>query len=239
MKKIILIIFALAIVGILVALTVMKKVPVDDNQGVACTEEALMCPDGSGVGRTGTECKFSPCPNSAEEYTGKLLKNGENFFLVIGASENSPFEVNYALPLKFRVSNAVADLVDKQVTARGKFIEGATLEVETMELSAEGNEVKVGVGETKFMNGVKITLHGVVQDSRCPIDVTCIQAGAITARVTLKSDTDTETFNMPSDEVPHQFDSYKVSIVDVNPPRLSTEETNPQSYRVTFKVENL
>ena len=238
MKKIILIIFALVIVGGLIAFAVTKKFP-EENQGIACTAEALMCPDGSGVGRTGAECKFAPCPDSAEPYIGKLLQNGGDFFLVVAASENSPFEVNYALPLRFRISNAVQDLVDKQVVVRGKFIEGATLEVETMELSTEGNEVTVGVGETKFMNGVKITLHGVVQDSRCPVDVVCIQAGAITARVTLKSDTDTETFNMPSDEVPHPFDSYKVSIVNVNPPRVSTHETEPASYKVTFKVENL
>jgi len=30
---------------------------------VACTEEALLCPDGSGVGRGGPNCKFAPCPN--------------------------------------------------------------------------------------------------------------------------------------------------------------------------------
>ena len=29
----------------------------------ACTEEALVCPDGSAVGRVGPNCRFSPCPN--------------------------------------------------------------------------------------------------------------------------------------------------------------------------------
>ena len=29
---------------------------------VACTLEALICPDGSSVGRTGPKCEFSPCP---------------------------------------------------------------------------------------------------------------------------------------------------------------------------------
>lgn len=29
----------------------------------ACTEEALLCPDGSAVSRTGPDCAFSPCPN--------------------------------------------------------------------------------------------------------------------------------------------------------------------------------
>ena len=30
---------------------------------VACTQEAKLCPDGSAVGRTGTNCEFSPCPS--------------------------------------------------------------------------------------------------------------------------------------------------------------------------------
>jgi hypothetical protein len=29
----------------------------------ACTMEAMLCPDGSYVGRTGPNCEFSPCPN--------------------------------------------------------------------------------------------------------------------------------------------------------------------------------
>lgn len=28
-----------------------------------CTKEALICPDGSSVGRTGPNCEFAPCPS--------------------------------------------------------------------------------------------------------------------------------------------------------------------------------
>ncbi len=34
--------------------------PVED--GVACTMDARLCPDGSYVGRTGPNCEFKPCP---------------------------------------------------------------------------------------------------------------------------------------------------------------------------------
>lgn len=30
---------------------------------VACTMEAKICPDGSSVGRQGSNCEFAPCPN--------------------------------------------------------------------------------------------------------------------------------------------------------------------------------
>lgn len=29
---------------------------------VACTMEAIICPDGSAVGRSGPKCEFAPCP---------------------------------------------------------------------------------------------------------------------------------------------------------------------------------
>ncbi len=32
----------------------------------ACTEEAKLCPDGSGVGRTGPNCEFAPCPGEGQ-----------------------------------------------------------------------------------------------------------------------------------------------------------------------------
>lgn len=243
MKKVLIILLAILILGTAYVFWKTKKTNIDLPNNTACTEEALMCPDGSGVGRTGPECKFSPCPNTAESYTGTLLQQGGDFFLVIAASEKSSFEVNFALPLKIKISNILGQLVGQQVSVKGKFIEGTIFEIESLEESSGAygipNAIEVGIGETAYMNGVKITLHEVVQDNRCPVDVTCIEGGAITAKVTLKSNTDTETFNMPSDEVPHTFDSYKVSIVNVKPSRISASEPEPQSYKVTFKVENL
>jgi hypothetical protein len=35
---------------------------VRSNPDVACTEEAKLCPDGSGVGRQGPNCEFPDCP---------------------------------------------------------------------------------------------------------------------------------------------------------------------------------
>lgn len=32
------------------------------NGGVACTEEAKLCPDGTAIGRQGPNCEFPDCP---------------------------------------------------------------------------------------------------------------------------------------------------------------------------------
>ncbi|MCE9508058.1 MAG: hypothetical protein K8R48_07075 [Alphaproteobacteria bacterium] len=34
---------------------------------VFCTQDAKLCPDGSGIGRTGPNCEFAPCPGEKEE----------------------------------------------------------------------------------------------------------------------------------------------------------------------------
>lgn len=36
--------------------------PVEDGEGVACTMDAKICPDGSAVGRIPPSCEFAPCP---------------------------------------------------------------------------------------------------------------------------------------------------------------------------------
>jgi hypothetical protein len=46
--------------------------------GVACTQEAMECPDGSYVGRTGPNCEFAACPNAetSTPATGEGLIKG-------------------------------------------------------------------------------------------------------------------------------------------------------------------
>jgi hypothetical protein len=36
--------------------------PTSDEDGVMCTMDAKICPDGSAVGRSGPDCEFDPCP---------------------------------------------------------------------------------------------------------------------------------------------------------------------------------
>ncbi len=62
MKKNIVIVFLLAV--ILVILAMNFKFNKQEEQGLACTEEAKICPDGSAVGRTGPKCEFAACPEA-------------------------------------------------------------------------------------------------------------------------------------------------------------------------------
>jgi hypothetical protein len=104
-------------------------------------------------------------------------------------------------------------------------------------VSASVNEVSLTPDVTADVSGLSIRFNSLVQDNRCPVDVQCIEAGAVTANVTLENDGKSETRNLPSDEVPYEFNGYKVSIVSVSPEARSTVSIKPNEYKVTFKVE--
>jgi hypothetical protein len=239
-SKTISMVFAVAVLG-LIALSI----PPEQHETItACTMDALMCPDGSYVGRSGPSCAFTACPNQ-QDFTGKLVQNSEGFRLIIAAPEESPHSATYAIPLTIETTNVLRSFANQEVRVEGSFTAGNTLAVRLIEKHGSGaqapgiNEAEISVNQTKLVGGIKITLHEVLQDNRCPIDVQCIEAGAITARVTFVSDTEKETFNMPSDEAPRGFDAWQASIVNVNPPAISTRSIHSSDYRVTFRVEAL
>ncbi|KND47682.1 MAG: hypothetical protein AB201_01970 [Parcubacteria bacterium C7867-006] len=98
-------------------------------------------------------------------------------------------------------------------------------------------DVVLSVGQTKSLGEFKITLNSVPNDYRCPVDVQCIQAGAINTNVTFVYGKEAVTKNMPSDEVPQEFAGYKISIVEINPPLYSKKPTEQSEYRIKFHIE--
>ncbi len=203
-----------------------------------CTQEALHCPDGSYVGRSGPQCAFAPCPNQVS-FMGTLQQGSDGFSLIIASPENGG-EVSYRMPLILKVSNVVGQLVGQKVRVYGTFTEGVTLAVDRLEeLNEDAGDPtlgEIGVGKTLFINGVRVTLDTIIQDSRCPLDVQCIQAGWVTARVTLQSNTDKEIRDMRSDAGAVPFDSYQISIENVAPSPVSSAVPDLANYLVTFRV---
>ncbi len=57
----------IVLAGIVVVLNSEDINKLNDEDVVACTMDAKMCPDGSYVGRSGPKCEFSPCPISQIE----------------------------------------------------------------------------------------------------------------------------------------------------------------------------
>ncbi|GMU74305.1 MAG: hypothetical protein AMXMBFR44_5020 [Candidatus Campbellbacteria bacterium] len=217
---------------------VVQKEPADEQ--VFCTMDALMCPDGSGVGRSGPDCEFLSCP-AQDKFVGELQQTaGGEFQLIIPSPDATTQEVTYVLPLEIRVSNALKEFVGKNVVVYGEFLEGNRYRVETLEEATDADITigTVALGETKLINRVRITFNSVVSDNRCPIDAVCIQAGSVTANVTLQSDTDKETLNI-NDQKPVAFDTFEISIVSVAPARMASQPFDETAYRIVFNVKSL
>lgn len=210
------------------------------DEEVFCTMEALQCPDGSYVGRSGPKCEFLKCP-AQTSFIGTLRQTQEGFDLIMASPENnSGMEVSYVMPISLKVSNVVGELVGKKVEVFGSFIEGNKLNVDRLEELKESDPVvgNVSVGKTIYINGVKITLNKIIQDSRCPIDVVCVWAGNVTANVTLQSNTDKETIDIYSDKGAVAFDSYQISLEKISPSSKADTEIKPENYILTFKVRS-
>ncbi len=209
------------------------------SQQVGCTAEALLCPDGSGVGRQGPSCTFSPCP-AVESVVGVLERTPTGFRMVLDAPAYPGSEVNYALPIETQAPDTLLPMLNKKVRAYGSFVEGSTLVVSRIEqvtgTDADITRGTLRIGETKNINGVRVTLNTIVSDNRCPVDVQCITAGAVVANITLKSDTDLETRTVASDQKPVGFDAYWVSLENVEPAQTTQHTTKPSEYLLTFRV---
>ncbi|MBI5134295.1 MAG: hypothetical protein HZA81_02840 [Candidatus Taylorbacteria bacterium] len=63
MKIVLIAILCLVVVGgVVYALTSTQSYETD-GEGIVCTMDAKLCPDGSYVGRTGPDCQFAACPD--------------------------------------------------------------------------------------------------------------------------------------------------------------------------------
>ena len=104
--------------------------------------------------------------------------------------------------------------------------------------------VTVRVGETVEVNNLEITFSSVLEDSRCPVDVTCIWEG--NAKVELEvgvvnSDAPTIQLVLNTALEPHYGDAYgqRITLKAVRPNPVSNTPIPPDAYEVRLKVEPL
>lgn len=98
-----------------------------------------------------------------------------------------------------------------------------------------GDLITLALGQRGSLNGVTITPREVVEDSRCPRDVQCIQAGRVRVRATLVSGLGTANQIFLVGE-PITTEAEAVTLTQVEPDKISTRTINASEYRFTFKV---
>ena len=100
-----------------------------------------------------------------------------------------------------------------------------------------GTPFVMKVGESTTVDGLTIEFMDVTQDSRCPIDVTCIWAGTIGVRLSLTHSGTTEAVEFQQVDGAYSFKDYLIEIVSTSPAPISTGSIASSQYEVTFKVD--
>lgn len=94
-------------------------------------------------------------------------------------------------------------------------------------------EVQIG----KRISGLGVTIEPieVIEDSRCPTDVVCIQAGTVRLRANLTSGLGTaeQIFKL---NAPITTEAEEITLLEVSPATNSKIQISPADYRFTFKI---
>lgn len=102
-----------------------------------------------------------------------------------------------------------------------------------------GGEVVLTVGGSGAAAGLELTLVSVSDDSRCPVDVTCVWEGDAIATVEARAADSEETFQLHLNVEPRStvVEGRKVTFRSLQPPAVSGQAIASDDYRATFLVE--
>jgi hypothetical protein len=100
-------------------------------------------------------------------------------------------------------------------------------------LASEG-KLSLALGESKTAEGITIGLTKLVEDSRCPVDVQCIQAGTVRVEGTVN---DLKRLFVFALNEPQQVEGKVLTLIDVEPGVKQADTTVvPSEYHFTFSV---
>jgi hypothetical protein len=104
-----------------------------------------------------------------------------------------------------------------------------------------GSEVSLAIGETAVVTGenLRVRFLAVTEDSRCPANVLCIQAGraVMTVQVTYRGNSETVTLEEPGLTTPPEsvYQNYELAF-HLEPYPMAGVEVHPNQYRLLLTI---
>src|SRR5262245_51503364 len=97
--------------------------------------------------------------------------------------------------------------------------------------------VQLAPGQSAEFDAGKLEVEftGIVSDSRCPSDVTCVWAGEVVARFAVRTDGRTTQHEIKETQSA-TVGGYTVTLLQVLPAHSSSQPIAAQDYRVTLKI---
>lgn len=101
--------------------------------------------------------------------------------------------------------------------------------------NTEDGLVEVSLDQRISESGITLTVHEVLEDSRCPIDVVCIQMGTVRVRATLESGLGTaqQVFKL---QKPVTTEAEEIMLVQVDPAPRSDHAIQKSEYVLHFTI---
>jgi len=109
-------------------------------------------------------------------------------------------------------------------------------------LQAQTNQkITIQVNQQKTLPKSRLTIKFVslIEDSRCPTDMQCIQAGNARLQIEVrKVGSVTKTFELNTDDKPQfiSFAGYTINLIDLNPKPATNIRINRFGYKATLNV---
>jgi hypothetical protein len=106
--------------------------------------------------------------------------------------------------------------------------------------AAFDQEIQLAPGERALFGPRKLDVEfvRVVEDSRCPTDVTCVWAGEVKVQLATRSGGAEAVQHELTAGKPAAVGGLQLDVVQVQPERISTREIAAQEYRVTLQARD-
>lgn len=91
------------------------------------------------------------------------------------------------------------------------------------------------VGQTGTFENFSIKANPIIEDSRCPIDVVCIQAGTVRVSVFVQDGARSEKIVVEMNKS-YTLGSFKYSLTQVLPAPRSSHQISQEDYSLTFNI---
>ena len=126
-------------------------------------------------------------------------------------------------------------LRDNDRVADGDDTDNATSTIESSMVLPYG-QTSVRLGESASFRGITIKPVSISEDSRCPANANCIQAGTVRVNVQATYDNGASVNQIVRLGSDTTFNTFSVNLVSVDPAQRQNVTIDPEDYRFTFKV---
>lgn len=101
-----------------------------------------------------------------------------------------------------------------------------------------GEDITLAPGEAIQVTGEKLAVEfiAVTEDSRCPLDATCVWAGEVKVALELRTGAEEARLEIVAGQAV-EHGPWRVHVLQVQPERTSSTPIAAEAYRATLRVE--